>query len=121
MDITKIKWTLAIAVLTGGWLMGCAYFPAKTQSPTTPTLNVTRPQLEAEVTSFVARVEAANADLLAKEQARNQLATLLTTVAKTVVPADYAEAVNGLLVLLTGAAVAEATTGKILSRRKNKV
>jgi hypothetical protein len=121
MEIGKIKWTLGIGVLTACVLAGCAWIPVKAPSPTNPSVGVTRPQLEAEVITFAARVEASNAELVAKEQARSQIVNLLATVARTVVPADYAEAVNGFLVILTGMAVAEATTGKILSRKKNKV
>lgn len=77
------RWIFAFVVwcLT---LAGCAFWQPTAPSPTDPEKRVTRAQLQAEVDTFIARLEASEAELEAKEwavqQAINAASGLVTAV-----------------------------------------
>jgi hypothetical protein len=97
--------------------IGCAaLFPVKTDSVTNPGHKVTRVQLAAEAKGEAAKFEAADADLTAKEVARDTLISIAKNIAGKFVPADYQELLStGLALVATGT-----TVDNVLTRRRHK-
>jgi hypothetical protein len=103
-----------IAVLLGT-VMGCAaLFPVKTPSPVDGKTKLTHAQLDAEVSAFAAKVEAAYTDLGQQEEMRRQIITWAGGVVGHIpgIPPDLLTGILGVATIGLGADKAVSLTRK---------
>lgn len=102
-----------VYILFAALLVGCAVWQPRGTSPSDPQKQVTRAQLEADVKAYIARVEAADAEIAAKEWLVQQgIQAISGSIAA--VPTPWTGVIGTLLVAANGASV-------LNGRRKDSV